>query len=241
MVVGLALRLAIGATDDAPATDETAYLASGISLVEGHGFGKFGRPELHFPPLVPALLGAADKVFDDPHTGTVVLTWLTGTLLLVPVALLGRRVGGPRGGVAAAWVAALAPGLATTPAARGAGSEAEYTLLAVTALWLTVVACDAGGAREGARPLSVRALAAAAGAGLGIGLAYLARPEGLLLGVPMAVALAVAAWRERAAGRSPASGAGRRRSHRWRRSRCRSRSAWCRTRPTSMTTPAAGS
>jgi hypothetical protein len=195
MVVGLGLRLAIGATDDAPATDETAYLASGISLVEGHGFGKFGRPELHFPPLVPALLGAADEVFDDPHTGTVVLTWLTGTLVLIPVALLGRRVGGPRGGVAAAWVAALAPGLATTPAARGAGSEAEYTLLAMTALWLTVVACDLGGPRREARPRSVRALAAAAGAGLGIGLAYLARPEGLLLGVPMVAALAVAAWR----------------------------------------------
>src|SRR5918998_1168133 len=57
VVAGLALRVAIGLTDDAPSTDETAYLRSGISLVEGHGFERGGRPELHFPPLVPFLLG----------------------------------------------------------------------------------------------------------------------------------------------------------------------------------------
>ena len=37
LVAGLALRLAIGATDDAPSTDEVAYLGSGLSLVGGPG------------------------------------------------------------------------------------------------------------------------------------------------------------------------------------------------------------
>src|SRR4051812_1649797 len=49
VLAGFALRVAIGLTDDAPSTDETAYLRSGISLIEGHGFERGGHPELHFP------------------------------------------------------------------------------------------------------------------------------------------------------------------------------------------------
>jgi 4-amino-4-deoxy-L-arabinose transferase-like glycosyltransferase len=180
VLVGAALRAAIGLTDDAPTTDETAYLRSGLSLVAGDGFARGGHPELHFPPLVPFLLGQAARVFGDPHTGTVVLTWLTATAVIVPLALLGRRLAGPAGGIATAWVAALAPAQATLPAARGAGSEALYTLLVVTAVWLVVAAA---GRRGRAR------LAQAAGAGLGVGLAYLTRPEGLLFAAPLAIGL----------------------------------------------------
>ena len=194
LLAGLALRVGIGATDDAPSTDETAYLASGLSLVAGDGFARDGRPELHFPPLIPALLGAAGEVVPDPHTGTVVLTWLAGTALIVPLALLGRRIGGPPAGVATAWLAAVAPGLATTPAARGAGSEAEYTLLVVLSVWWAVAAADHRGAAR---------LARTAAAGASLGLAYLARPEGLLLALPLATGVGVTAWRTRP--RSPAA------------------------------------
>jgi hypothetical protein len=185
VLAGLALRLAIGATDDAPSTDEVAYLGSGLSLVEGTGFARGGHPELHFPPLIPALLGATGQVVADPHTGAVILTWLTGTVLIVPLARLGRRLGGDRASVAVAWVAALAPGLATTPAARGAGSESEYTLMVLAATALVVEAAHCGPDRRGA-PV------AAAGAGLCLGLAYLARPEGLLLAVPLGLGLVLA-------------------------------------------------
>ena len=199
---GLALRLAIGATDDAPSTDEVAYLSSGMSLADGTGFARGGHPELHFPPLIPALLGATGQVVPDPHTGTVILTWLTGTALIVPLALLGRRLGGDRAGVAVAWVAALAPGLATTPAARGAGSESEYTLLVLAATGLVVAAAHRG--REARR--SAPAPVVAAGAGLCLGLAYLARPEGLLLAVPLGLGLALAFRPDRrAAGRTLAA------------------------------------
>jgi hypothetical protein len=193
VLAGLALRMAIGATDDAPSTDETAYLGSGLSLVGGTGFARDGHPELHFPPLVPALVGVAGQVFPDPHTGTVVLTWLTGTAVVVPLSLLGRRLGGPAAGVNVAWVAALAPGLATTPSARGAGSEAEYALLAVAATWLAVTTADHRGRAR---------LARATGAGACLGLAYLARPEGLLLALPLGVAVAGAAAVRRHAGTS---------------------------------------
>jgi Dolichyl-phosphate-mannose-protein mannosyltransferase len=182
LLVGLALRVAIGATDDAPTTDETAYLRSGTALVEGHGFVREGRPELHFPPFVPLLTGAAGKALGDPHTGTVVMTTLCSALLVLPLSLLGRRLAGAAAGVATAWVAALTPALSTTLTSRGAGSEAEYMLLMVGALWYVVSAS----ARAGVARLWRVALA-----GLLVGLAYLSRPEGLFVAVPLGLAVAV--------------------------------------------------
>jgi hypothetical protein len=192
VLVGFGLRVAIGLTDDAPATDETAYLRSGISLVAGDGFVRGDRPELHFPPLMPFVLGSLDNVLDDPHQGTVVVTIVAGTLLVVPLALLARRLAGDGAGIATAWVAAIAPGLATTPSTRGAGSEALYMLLVVGAVGLVVMAGDLAGVR--------RALAAAGG-GLLVGLAYLTRPEGLFFAVPLALALAYGCLRPARGGR----------------------------------------
>jgi hypothetical protein len=186
VLVGLALRVAIGLTDDAPATDETAYLRSGVSLVEGDGFAREGHPELHFPPLVPFLLGLASRVVDDPHTGTVALTCVASTALIVPLSLLGRRVAGPAAGVATAWIAALAPGLSTGLVNRGAGSEAEYLLLVTSATWLVVAAADHRGWRRHLR---------VGGGGLLVGLAYLTRPEGLFVAVPLGLAVLVLARR----------------------------------------------
>ncbi|HYZ99642.1 MAG TPA: glycosyltransferase family 39 protein [Acidimicrobiales bacterium] len=185
LVVGLALRIAIGLTDDSPATDEAAYLGSGISLIEGDGYQRDGRPELHFPPFVPFVLGLASRAFADPHVGTVVVTCLASTAVIVPLALLGRRIGGPAAGAATAWVAALGPALSTTLVNRGAGSEAIYTLLVVVAVWLVVAAAD----RQG-RARSWRVV----GAGTLVGCAYLSRPEGLILALPLGLAvLAIAA------------------------------------------------
>jgi Dolichyl-phosphate-mannose-protein mannosyltransferase len=182
LLVGFALRVAIGLTDDAPATDETAYLRSGVSLVEGDGYRRENGPELHFPPFVPFLLGLGSQATSDPHTATVVLTCLSSTALIIPLALLGRRIAGPVAGIATAWVAALGPGLSTTLVNRGAGSEAEYTLLVVGAVWLVVAAVDH---RADARAWRVF------GAGALVGLAYLTRPEGLFVAVPLGIAVLV--------------------------------------------------
>lgn len=184
---GLALRVAIGLTDDAPPTDETAYLRSGIALAEGDGFVRSdGRPELHFPPFVPFLLGQASRLVDDPHTGTVIITIVAGTLAIIPLALIGRHLGGDDAGIATAGLAAVVPGLATLPVNRGAGTEAEYVLLAATAVWWILSAASRGG---------VGRLLRFAGAGLCIGLAYLTRPEGLFIAAPLGLAVLFLAWR----------------------------------------------
>jgi 4-amino-4-deoxy-L-arabinose transferase-like glycosyltransferase len=186
VLIGLALRAAIGLTDDAPTTDEVTYIASGTSLAEGGGFTRGGHPELHFPPLVPWLLGTGGRALGDAHTAAVVITCLVGAAVVIPVAVLARRLAGDVGGVVAAWTAALSPGLATLPATRGAGSEAEYTLLVVSAVAVAVPCVEARARRM---------LAGLGGAGLLVGLAYLTRPEGLAVALPIGAVAFVAGWR----------------------------------------------
>jgi hypothetical protein len=173
LVFGFALRLALATTDDAPTTDETAYLSSGLSIWDGDGFRREGHPELHFPPLLPTVLGGAAEITDDPHEATVVVTLIAGTLLILPLAAIGRAAAGDRAGVTTAWLVALCPGLTTLIVNQGSGSEVVYTLLLATGLWLVVT-------KRGDPSLRWRA-ARAGGAGVCIALAYLTRPEGLLL------------------------------------------------------------
>ena len=102
LVVGGFVRGVVGSTDDVPTNDATAYLRSGYSILDDQGFRREGEPELHFPPAAPVILAATANVFDDPLTGLVVATAVFGTALLVPLALIARRIGGDRAGLLAA-------------------------------------------------------------------------------------------------------------------------------------------
>lgn len=184
LALGFVIRLAFAIMDRVPSVDETAYLGSGLNLFAGNGFTRGGSPELHFPPLVPTLLGGIAQLTPDPHHAAVIVTLVAGTLLLIPLAAIVRRAAGDRAGTYAAWIGAIGYGLAVEPARGGGGSEAIYTLLVLSALWAAV------GIRPG--PIRRTALLAAA-SGAGIGLAYLARPEGLWIGVVLAVIAATGA------------------------------------------------
>jgi hypothetical protein len=170
LLLGGLVRIVCGTTDDVPTTDATAYLRTGASVWNGDGYRRDGEPELHFPPMMPVLLGGAERLFGDPLTGSVVVTVLTGTLLLIPLAGVGRLIGGAGAGLAAAWVGAFVPALTTVPANQGGGSEGTYVLLVLTALWVTLAA-----ARRTGWPRLLGAL----GGGALTGSAYLTRPEGI--------------------------------------------------------------
>ena len=188
LAVAFLVRLVFALTDDAPSTDETAYLRSGAAIWEGAGFTREGSPELHFPPGLPFVVGGLGRLV-DPHVAMVVLTLVAATLLVLPIATLARRAGGDRAGLAAAFTAALAPGLSALLVNRGGGSEAPYALLVLVALWLVV----------SARDRSVRGrYAAAAGAAAATGAAYLVRPEGIfftVVFVPVLATTAIGGWR----------------------------------------------
>ncbi len=170
LVVGGALRAVAGSADDVITTDGSAYLRSGTSIWAGEGFQREGHPELHFPPVTPTLLGGAADLLDDALAGTVVVTIITGALVLLPIAGIARLLGGDRAGLAAAWIAAFALGLITVPANQGGGSENPFMFLVLSAVW---AALGVAGRRD--KWLYV----GTAASGLCIGLAYLTRPEGI--------------------------------------------------------------
>lgn len=189
LIVAFGVRLVFALTDNAPSTDETAYLQSGLSLWEGDGFEREGRAELHFPPGLPFVLGGVAQITGDAHEATVIVTLITGTLLLLPLAAIGRRVCGDRAGLAAALVAAFCPALTTLLVDGGAGSEAPYTLALATALWLALRLADLDGRRR---------IVGAGALGALLGVAYLIRPEALAWGalfVPIMVVPLLGGWK----------------------------------------------
>lgn len=188
LVVGGFVRVVCGTTDDVPTTDATAYLRTGESVWNGDGYRRDGEPELHFPPVMPVVLGGAERVFGDPLTGSVFVMVLTGTLLLIPLAGVARLLAGDLAGLAAAWVGALVPALTTVPANQGGGSEGPYLLLVLSALWVTLAASRRRGAPR---------IAGAAAAGALTGMAYLTRPEGISYSavfLPLLVLSALGGW-----------------------------------------------
>lgn len=182
LLLAFGIRVIFGVIDDVPSVDETTYLSSGLSWWEGNGYRIDNKPALHFPPLVPFLLGGVAEITGDAHEAQVVVTIITGTLILLPMAGIARAIAGDRAGVAAAWVGAVATSLVAEVTIRGGGSEAPYTLVVLTALWL-VTKIRPGPFR--------RNLGFSAAAGLVTGLAYLTRPEGLWFGGLFAAAIAL--------------------------------------------------
>ena len=149
VLVGLAIRVALAVSDDVITNDASAYLRSGQSLWAGDGFRREGHPELHFPPLYPAVLGGLDRLWATRQRAMVAATLVASTAVLLLVASLARRLGGDRAGVAAVWIAALAAGLTDVPVTSGSGNEVVFVLLVLAAIRLALLAHDRqGGARQ---------------------------------------------------------------------------------------------
>ncbi|MEY2426738.1 MAG: hypothetical protein QOI61_2310 [Actinomycetota bacterium] len=183
--VGVVVRLLFAYTDNVVGPDESAYLGTGTSFWSGHGLTYRGSPELHFPPLLPVLLGGLAKVLPEPHHATVLVTFLASVALLPILAALAWRIGGRRAGVLALWIVALSPGLGVNLTRGTGGSEALYAAVMCGAALLV-----AGPRGTWSDPPS---LARAAVVGGLIGVAYLIRPEGILISAVFGVVLGLRA------------------------------------------------
>jgi 4-amino-4-deoxy-L-arabinose transferase-like glycosyltransferase len=177
ILIGFLIRLSLAISDDVITNDASAYLRSGASLWAGDGFRREGHPELHFPPLYPAVIGGLHRLLGDPQRAMVMATLMFSTALLLLVASLTRRLGGNRAAVAATWVAALAAGLSDVPVTSGSGNEVVFVFLVLASIRLALVAHDR---------TSLARYGAALASGAMVGAAYLTRPEGLLY-APVAV------------------------------------------------------
>jgi 4-amino-4-deoxy-L-arabinose transferase-like glycosyltransferase len=156
-------------------------IADGEGFVSPYLVEEAGRvePTAEHPPLWPLLLAAASELGGNGLLAHRLVGVPVGVATVAVLALIGRRLGGDRAGLAVAAIGASHPLLI---AADGSlMSETLYGLLVATALLLTI------------RAREEPTIARTAALGATIGLATLTRGEGLMLLVLLA---APVAWRQ---------------------------------------------
>lgn len=158
--------------------DGVAMSLVGKNLMSGEGFQFQDRPETVHAPLFPVLIGLVWAVTGDIFTAGLVVSALASAFLVVPLFFLARDLVGE---LAARWASLLGavfpPYIFAATEVRVASLYACVYLWFVLALWRV---CRQPNLRRGAL------------AGAVLGLAYLARPEALLL-LPSAAAAALLA------------------------------------------------
>ena len=164
----------------------TFHLGGGF-LADGEGFRRVFEdvPTAEHPPLMWVLVAAFDLLGADSILAQRLLLGLVGTVTVVLVGLLARRVAGDGAGLVAAGLAALHPLLWLADASLM--SESPYGVWVVLTILLAY------------RHLDAPSPARAAAIGVAAGLAALTRGEALAL-VPLLVLVLVV--RERAAVRA---------------------------------------
>ncbi len=176
LVVAAALRVYWVSKPRVVWGDETFYLWVGQSLLDGHGYQFFGYSGSHFSPLFPLLVGLIAKLaggFTANSTQALIASSgivyvVSGTLLVLPVYDIARRIAGTGPGLAAALVAAVYPMLTAGALFWSTGTEVLYLCLLAVGWWGLLVG------------LEDDRLWGFALAGAMIALAYLVRTEGLV-------------------------------------------------------------
>jgi 4-amino-4-deoxy-L-arabinose transferase-like glycosyltransferase len=149
--------------------DMTIYDYQAYVLANGQGFVDFaGQPSAHWPPGYPAMLAPLYRLTDNSLLAARLLNVAAGSLIVVLVYLLGRKVFDRRIGLIAAGLLAVFPGQVF--ATSLIMTEPLFTLLFVLILTVTVYTVLGEG-----RPWQAALI------GLLIGGATLVRGEALLL------------------------------------------------------------
>lgn len=177
VVLALALRvLLMLARADYVMYDEGYYLLLSRALLAGEGYRLSGLPHVALSPLQPTVVAAIAFLGVPVLVASRLLAVAAGALLVLPVAAIARRIGGPRVGLAAAAFVATAPALMSfVPFFPGRGwnlyfgSEPLFLLVAFGAVALAMRVAEMGG------------WLAWAGTGALAGAAYLTRGEGVVL------------------------------------------------------------
>ena len=194
VLAGLALRLGyvLGPARDVKGIGDWYFFHWGANLIaEGHWFVEpfeemfHGRlePSAGHPPLWELLLSGVSVLGGTSYLAHRALGCFLGAGTIVLVALLARRLGGERAGLAAAAIAAVYPVMI---AADGSlMSEGLYSLLVAAVLLLALRLRDRGDVRS------------AALLGVAIALAALTRSEAMLLFPLLALPIAFTRARDR--------------------------------------------
>jgi 4-amino-4-deoxy-L-arabinose transferase-like glycosyltransferase len=186
---GLALRIVYAAllTPDLRGLGDSAfYHGAANALADGRGFvdPASGLASALHPPLTALLLAPAGLLGIDSYLAHRLVMALVGAAAIAVVGLLARRLAGDRAGLIAAALAAVYPALVSSDTA--VMPETPFGLAVALALLAAYAYLERPGART------------AALLGAAIGLSALARGEGLLLLVLLALPLVLGRRSQRA-------------------------------------------
>ncbi len=166
---GLAVRAAYASARHLCFGDESCYLWLAQNLSSGAGYTYYnGTPELHFPPLFPVALGVLNWIVRDWEAVSRVAYVLLGSLLPLPVFLLGKDMYGRRVGLIASLLTAVLPAFTTGILFAETLSEPLYLLCLFTGIYFVFKASVSRAYRHFTL------------AGVMLSLAYLTRSEGQL-------------------------------------------------------------
>lgn len=176
---GALLRLAALSHPPPVNIDEVRYLLTAHHVAVGLGYSDWRGPETHIHPALPVLtatLAGARRESLEGYGRSV--NTVASILLLVPLGMLAFRLGGMPTALLSLALLAFHPALAR--AAATVGPEGLYVLATGLAIWLLLPIVEA--------PLPLWRWGVA---GICFGGAYLARPEGLPVGMLAGVVAAV--------------------------------------------------
>lgn len=188
----LVLQIMLVLGDRLPSVDTISYFQTGRNFVAGNGFTREGSPEMHFPPVAPVSLGFLEKVLGSEMAAlrTWNLVWgLAAVLLLTAIGWYLSRDDDVT--VATAWFATAVPGVMTYAIKSSSGSELPTLTLLLGSALLVLRTLDAERGWTGARRI-----AGLVGGGALVGLAYLTRPEALMPGATIGLAIVLIALRQ---------------------------------------------
>lgn len=177
--------------DRIPSVDSMSYFETGRNFVNGRGYTRSGGPEMHFPPIAPVSFGLLEKAFGNQMYAlrTWELFWsLAAVGVLTAVAWFISRDDDTV--VATAWIAVTVPGVVTLAIRAGSGSELPVVVMLLASGLLTLLAVDRTSDRSSAKRLGLLV-----GAGALVGMAYLTRPEALMPGAVIGLAVVLFALR----------------------------------------------
>ncbi len=157
------------------ATDGTSYALTARALAGGdfHGIGTYG--------LYPVLIAVTNLFISDLETAGRITSIITGSLLVVPLYLLGKAVFSRKVAIAAALLSVVWPCLVNSSCE--VITQSTHTTLQLTAVLLLW------------RAFTKPSLLNGTLAGFFMGLTFLTRPEGIALFVVMPLALGVYHYR----------------------------------------------
>lgn len=187
----LVLQIMLVAGDRMPSVDAVTYFETGRNYVSGQGYTRHGAPEMHFPPVAPVALGYLEKLFgNDMHALRVWnLVWgVAAVLLLTTIGWFLSRDDDVT--VATAWFATLVPGVVTLSIKGGSGSELATLVFVLGAALLALHTLD-----ETKQRTALQQAVGLIGSGALVGVAYLTRPESLMPGATIGLAIVLVALR----------------------------------------------